>query len=69
MLNTFTENKFQLLVSGSWEDWVVLDTFSRGGGKNFRIIKYLVGRLKDESEHYLTIEKVTELYNQEKLKI
>ena len=65
MLNTFAENKFQLLVSGSWEDWIVLETYM----SKFKITRYLVGRLKDESEHYLTLEKVTELYNQEKLKI
>ncbi len=65
MLNTFAENKFQLLVSGSWEDWVVLETYM----SKFKITRYLVGRLKDESEHYLTFDKVTELYNEEKLKI
>lgn len=65
MLNTFTENKFQLLVSGSWEDWIVLETYM----SKFKITRYLVGRLKDESEHYLTLEKVTELYNTKKLKI
>ncbi len=69
MLNTYTENKFQLLVQDEWEDWVVLNTYCKGGGKNFRITRYEVGRLKDESEHILTIQKVNELHEQQKLRL
>ena len=68
MLNTETENKFQLLVQGEWEDWVVLSTRCKGG-TNFRIVSYEVGRLKDETEHILPYEKVIELFNTKKLRI
>ena len=65
MLNTFAENKFQLLVQNEWEEWIVLETYHKG----LEINRYLVGRLKDESEHYLTLEKVKELYANKKLKL
>ena len=65
MLNTHAENQFQLLIGSDWEDWIVIRTYHRG----LNIKRYLVGRLKDESEHYLTIEKVNELFNTKKLRI
>lgn len=69
MLNTFTENKFQLLVQNEWEDWIVLETYCTGAGKDFKITRYEVARLKDETEHILPYEKVIELFNDKKLKL
>ena len=65
MLNTFTENKFQLLIGSSWEEWQVLETFALGD----RITRYTVKRMADESEHILPIEKVNELFKTKKLRL
>jgi hypothetical protein len=69
MLNTYTENKFQLLVQDEWEDWIVLSTKCKGAARTFKIVSYEVGRLKDESEHILPYEKVIELYKDNKLRL
>ena len=65
ILNTFTENQFQLLVGSSWEEWEVLQTWFKGQN----ITRYTVKRMADETEHDLPIEKVEELYNDKKLKL
>ena len=65
MLNTFAENKFQLLIGSSWEEWQVLQTFALGD----TITRYTVKRMADDTEHILPIEKVYELYETIKLKL
>ena len=60
-----TENKFQLLIGGSWEEWEVIQTWMRKGS----ITRYTVKRLADETEHNLLFDKVAELYEQKKLKL
>lgn len=65
MLNTFAENKFQLLIGSSWEEWEVLNTWFKGQV----ITRYTVKRMADETEHNLPIEKVSELFKTKKLKL
>jgi len=65
VLNTFTENQFQLLVSGDWEQWEVIETYLLG----LEITRYLVRRMCNHTEHELTIEKINELIETNKLKL
>jgi len=64
-LNTHQENQFQLLVNGDWEQWEVEETTFLGTD----VIRYLVRRMCNHTEHELAFEKIQELYKTKKLKL